>query len=473
MSMNKIEFLILTVVIMNLPLWGLSKNKPNIILIVADDLGYSDVGCYGCRDIKTPNIDKLAKDGVRFTSFYSNGPECTPTRAALLSGCYQQRIGGLECAIGAGNVGRYDEAIWLAKKKELGLPPEYSALPRELKKAGYKTAIIGKWHLGYEGKFRPHNHFFDYSFGPIGIGGDYFFHVEKGPVNLDDSTFTGIHTLAKNGKETFRDGYYNTHLFTDEAKAWLNQQNSTNPFFLYIPYAAPHTPFQGPNDFLDRPYTSEEWNSKNRSRKTYAEMVEEMDRGIGEILDLLGRKNLDGNTIVIFFSDNGGIEIANNGIYSGVKGQVYEGGIRVPCVIRWPAMIPGNTKSEQPAISFDLTKSLLFYAGINLDALKLDGYNIMSHVINYLPNIDRTLYWRRKRGNTVFKAIRDGDMKMVIENMDGTITQKLFNIKVDPGESNDLTKNNGELIGTLQKKLARWEKEVEAPRLSGFKSNSR
>jgi len=133
------------------------EQKPNIVLILADDMGYGDLGSYGCLDIKTSNIDKLAEQGVRFTNFYANGPECTPTRTALLSAGYQQRVGGLECALGAGNVGRYDEAIWLWEQKELGLPPEYAVLPFELKREGYHTALMGKWHLGYEEKFRPNN----------------------------------------------------------------------------------------------------------------------------------------------------------------------------------------------------------------------------------------------------------------------------------------------------------------------------
>jgi len=162
--------------------FGCSQQKPNIIIFLADDLGYGDLGSYGCTDIRTPNIDKLAAQGVSFTNFYANGPECTPTRTALLSGYYQQRVGGLECAIGAGNVGRYDEARWLSEQHEHGLPPEYANLPFSLKKAGYATAIFGKWHLGYEEKFRPNNNGFDYSFGPIGYGGDYFYHVEQDPI---------------------------------------------------------------------------------------------------------------------------------------------------------------------------------------------------------------------------------------------------------------------------------------------------
>ncbi len=448
-----------------------AQEKPNIILIVADDLGYGDLGCYGCKDIKTPNIDKLSSEGVRFTCFYANGPVCTPTRAALLSGMYQQRIGGLESPIGAGNIGRYDEAEWLVERRDLGLPVEYSTLPRELKKAGYNTAIVGKWHLGYEEKFRPHNHFFDYSFGTFGIGGEHFYHTERYPMNLEDSNFSNMRTLSKNGKEVFRDGYYSTHLYTDEAKAWLNQQNNKTPFFLYLPYSVPHSPYQGPNDFTDRPFNNKEWNTRNRSRKTYAEMVEEMDRGVGELLGLLDRKKLNENTIVIFFSDNGGTKIANNGIYSGYKGQLYEGGIRVPCIIRWSKMIPHNTKSDQLTLSFDLTFSILKHAGIPAESLKLDGYDIIGHLIHFLPNKERTVFWRVKSGEEVQKAIREGNMKLIVENSGNGIEMiKLFNIKNDPVEALDVKEENPERLIKLQMKLSQWEDEVQSERLTDFKN---
>ena len=461
---------VLTIITLLITQFVRAQEKPNIILIVADDLGYGDISSYGCRDIKTPNIDMLASEGVRFTSFYANGPVCSPTRAALLSGRYQQRVGGLEGPIGAGNIGRYDEAAWLVERKELGLPPDHSNLPKELKKAGYNTAIVGKWHLGYERKFRPHNHFFDFSFGTFGIGGEHFYHTERYPMNLDDPDFSDMHTLSRNGKEVFRDGYYSTHLFTDEAKAWLNQQNNKKPFFLYLPYSVPHTPFQGPNDFIERPFTNEEWGSKNRSRKTYAEMIEDMDRGIGELLALLKRKNLDQNTIVVFFSDNGGTKIANNGIYSGFKGDLYEGGIRVPCIIRWPEMIPQNTESDQLTVSFDLTYSFLKHTGVNVESMNLDGIDIIGHIIGYSPKFGRTMFWRYKNDPRVSKAVREGEMKLIVEYIDGSLNNKaLFNIEEDPSESINLMEKFPELTESLLKKLTLWEDDVQAERLSDFK----
>ena len=471
--MNNIAKLLAGLSVCTTPLLGKelvkSTTKPNVIIILADDMGYGDLGCYGVKDIKTPNIDKLSTQGVRFTNFYANGPECTPTRASLLSGRYQQRVGGLECAIGGGNVGRYDEAKWLSDKRELGLPSEDCTLPFALKKAGYNTAITGKWHLGYEKKFRPNTHGFDYSIGLLGWGGDYFYQVEPDST-VRESDLTGSHTLAQNGKEIFRNGEYTTKLITREAINWLNQQNKEKPFFLYVPYTAPHDPYQGPNDDKGRPLQGKEWQFKSRAK--YIEMVEEMDKGIGQLLSALKEKNLDKETIVIFFSDNGGTKIANNGIFSGYKGNVYEGGIREPCIIRWPEKIPANTVSDQSAISFDLSRSILEQAGVKTGRLKLDGYDIINHIVQKKEDFDRTLFWRLKRANFVRKAVRDGDLKyLAIFKNNSIVEEKLFNLKDDPSEHHDLLTSMPEKAKELREKLSQWEEEVAAPRLKDFKKD--
>jgi len=442
------------------------QKQPNIVLIVADDMGYGDLGCYGVRDIKTPQIDQLASQGVRLTNFYSNGPECTPTRTALLTGRYQQRAGGLECAIGAGNIGRYDEAMWLWNKKGLGLPVEESTLLSSLKKAGYKTAMLGKWHLGYEKKFRPDQHGFDYSFGNIGYGGDYFYHIEQDDIDLPD--FTGAHNLAENGKEVFYDGRYMTDLISEKAVEWLEHRDEKAPFFLYLPYTSPHSPFQGPGDDLGRPITGDEWSSSSRAK--YIEMVESLDSGVGKILNFLSEQKLDKETVVMFFSDNGGrAREANNGIFSGQKGQVYEGGIHVPCIIRWPGKIDPNSISEQASISFDLTRSIISLSGISTGELQLDGYDIVNHLAREKNDIGRTLFWRKKRGGSVHKAINDGEFKyLVVLNNDTVTDEKLFKLKDDPSELNNLLIINPDKARELKEKLRRWEQDVEAPRLQDF-----
>ena len=431
------------------------SQKPNVIVILADDLGYGDLGSYGCKDVKTPNLDKLASQGARMEAFYANGPECTPTRAALLTGKYQQRVGGLECAIGAGNVGRYNEAEWLAEKHLLGLDPAYTVLPKLLNQQGYETAIIGKWHLGYEKQFRPLQHGFDYSIGPIGYGGDFFYHVEKADT-LGVNDFRGSHNLALNDREIFRDGYYMTHLITDEAKSWLHQQNADTPFFLYLPYTAPHKPLQGPNDFKDRPLQGEEWQLKDR--KVYAEMIEEMDRGIGEIMDVLERKGLAENTVVIFFSDNGATGFGNNGIFRGIKGQVFEGGIRVPCLVRWPGKIAPGTVSQQVFISMDLTYSVLNMAGVDVKSLSLDGMDMLAHLVENKTDFDRTLFWRKKRSTDELHAVRDGNLKYIYNLKDGRVVQELlFNLSADPAEKHDLIKQKPVEAARLKRLLSEWE----------------
>ena len=213
-----------------------TTDKPNIVFILADDLGYGDLGCYGRTDIQTPVLDKLAAEGVRFTQCYANGPECSPTRTAFMTGRYQQRVGGLECAIGTGNVGRYDDAIRLRQTHDLGLPVTETSIAQMLKDAGYATAITGKWHLGYEPKFAPHLHGFDRTFYCIGGGMDYFHYLD---------TVAG-YNLFDHGRPIRREGYF-TDLATDEAIKFI-EGHRDEPFFLYVPYTAPHAPFQGPSD---------------------------------------------------------------------------------------------------------------------------------------------------------------------------------------------------------------------------------
>ncbi|MCP5118891.1 MAG: sulfatase-like hydrolase/transferase, partial [bacterium] len=246
-----------------------TATPPNVVLLVADDMGYADLSSFGSPDIRTPHIDSIGARGVKLTQHYTNGPSCTPTRTALMTGRYQQRVGGLECAIGVGNVGRYDEAVWLADRGELGLPASEPTLPRLLKDHGYDTACSGKWHLGYMAEHSPNRHGFDEYFGILGGNADYFRHVEA----------AGDKVLYHNSEPVDRDGYL-TELFVDHAVEWLSRR-SEKPFFLYVPFNAPHTPVQGPDD-SDKEITAENWGQGDRA--TYARMVEAMDTGVGRIL---------------------------------------------------------------------------------------------------------------------------------------------------------------------------------------------
>lgn len=436
------------------------EKRPNIVLIVADDLGYGDLQSYGASDIQTPNIDRLAEEGVRFTQFYSNGPECTPTRTALLTGRYQQRVGGLECAIGLGNVGRYEEALTLSNQGQLGLPTEFSVLPHILKEKVYNTAIVGKWHLGNGKNFRPTAHGFDYAIGPLSGGVDYFHHTE--PIGLYlGYEMEGEHSLYRNDQPHQRAGYYMTHLITDESVEWLNIQSADQPFFLYVPYTAPHQPLQGPDDYQPEPLSAEDWGKGERA--DYITLVEDLDKGVGSILNKLEEKGLDENTLVIFFSDNGPTKDGNTGPFSGNKGHVFEGGIRVPCLIRWPGKIQAGSISHQMSMSMDLTASIA--AIVQASTPKpLDGIDIIGHVADEKQDFPRTLFWRRKRGENVRKAVRDQDMKYIAENDGGKITEYLFDLASDPAEQNDIKLKNKKALNKLKALMAQWEDDVQPER---------
>ncbi|NND32333.1 MAG: sulfatase-like hydrolase/transferase [Saprospiraceae bacterium] len=441
---------------------GAQNSLPNIILVVADDLGYGDLSCYGASDINTPNLDRLAKEGVKFSNFYANGPECSPTRAALLTGRYQQRIGGLECAIGSGNVGRYAEALKLSDVGQLGLPVRFNVLPSILNQRGYRSALIGKWHLGYNDGFRPVDHGFHYSIGPLSGGVDYFHHTEPEGFFIS-KVIEGKHDLFRNDKEHFREGYYLTDLISDESNAWLNIQSRETPFFLYVPYTAPHNPLQSSNDYLQKNRNAEDWNKG--SRQEYIQVVQDLDRGIGKMLDFLDENGLSENTIFIFFSDNGPTKYGSAGNLRGTKGGVFEGGIRVPCIIRWPGKIIPGQISKQVSIGMDLTASINAVVGGKVK-FELDGIDIIDHVVSGKKDFDRTLFWRLKRAENLRKAVRNGSLKYVYNFENGQASEYLFDLSSDPGESRDLKMQNTKDLDRLRALLAGWEEEVKPERYS-------
>ena len=425
--------------------------RPNIVLLLADDMGYGDLGCYGCPDIKTPHIDALAKQGLRLTSYYANGPECTPTRTALMTGRYQQRVGGLECAIGLAGVGRYDDAIRLAKEHQLGLPAEQNTLLQGLSASGYATAICGKWHLGYEPQFLPLKHGFSYAFGPLGGAVDYFHHTEPG----------GGPILYQNDQPVRRDGYM-TDLIADEACGFL-RRTKNQPFFLYVPFNAPHSPFQGPNDKRPEPISSEDMGRGSRAK--YIEMVQRLDDRIGTILKTLDETGAAANTLVIFASDNGGPMHSRNDPFSGRKGTTYEGGVRVPCILRWPGKLTAGSESSQIAMTVDLTASILNLAGAMPPVNRpLDGIDIVEHLRSGIPEMPRTLFWRQRRGEVTWRAVRDGDWKLV-SKQDGSQRQDwLFDLRKDRAEKSDLAASRPTDMQRLRNLLAQWEDDVKPNR---------
>ena len=433
-----------------------AAGRPNFVFILADDLGYGDLACYGREDIRTPNLDRLASQGVRLTAHYANGAECTPTRAAFLTGRYQQRVGGLECAIGTGNVGRYDDAVRLRENNDLGLPTSEPTLPRMLSEAGYATCISGKWHLGYEPKFAPHLHGFDDAFYCIGGGMDYFHYLD---------TVAG-YNLFDRGRPVSREGYF-TDLLTDHAIEFLQSQSSAKPFFLYVPFTCPHSPFQGPDDFSSDPLPLDSplWNQGEAPPDVYIAMIEHMDLCIGRLLKALTDGGFARDTVVFFAGDNGGTRSARNAPYSGFKGQTFEGGIRVPGIIRWPAVIPAGLVSDEPCLTFDFTASMIQLADAKRSREKpLDGIDIVTHIANRDPQLNRPLYWRKQRGKVVWKATRKGSMKYVAQETPSNTKEHLFDLATDPRELNDLRDRKQEQFKQLKAAYTQWEHTVRRNR---------
>jgi len=424
--------------------------RPNIVFILADDMGYGDLGCYGHPVAKTPHIDKLATAGVRLTQHYANGPECSPTRTAFLTGRYQQRADGLECAIGTGNVGRYDDAIRLANQRQLGLPKRQAVIPGELKTAGYTCGVFGKWHLGYEPQFNPMEHGWDKFFGYLGGNVHYFNHRETSP----------LHVLFDGRLPVYRDGYM-THLITDESIAFI-ESNRDRPFFLYVSHECPHFPFQGPLD-ADKIVNESNWTT--RDAETYVAMLEDLDDEVGRIMKTIDDAGLTDRTIVVFVSDNGGLEgAANMGPLRGAKSGTFEGGIRVPLIIRWPGHIEPGSVSHQVSATFDLTASFLNLAGARNADLKLDGMDLIKHLADQRPDTPRTLFWRGRRGERTSWGVRHGDLKYVRTQDSGESDEWLFDLSKDISESKSLLNSRPQDAARLKGLLTNWESDVRAVR---------
>ncbi|HUR56213.1 MAG TPA: sulfatase-like hydrolase/transferase [Opitutaceae bacterium] len=442
--MNKFRFLSALFLLLAL---AAHAAPPNIVILLADDLGHGDLSSYGAPEIRTPHIDSIGKNGVRFTRFYSNSPECTPSRTALLTGRHPQRVGGLECAIGVGNVGRYDEAIWLQQRGELGLPATEASLAPACKRAGYATALFGKWHLGYESKFSPRQHGFDEALYVLGGAIDYITHKED---NGDD-------VLRHNGEPVTVAGHL-TDIIADRALAWLKERGDA-PYLLYLPFTAPHFPYQLPGD----PAVTGSWSKGTKD--TYRGMIEHMDRRIGEILRAIAASPRARDTIVVFLSDNGGTAMGSNQPFRGHKTTMWEGGIHVPCLVQWPAVIRAGTELTLPVQTIDLTATLLAAAAVSPSATRpLDGESFLGVWRGQAAPRARPLYWRYQRETNRRKAILDGEYKLVIDNG----ARELIHLAKDPQERTNLLASLPEKAAALEAKLAAWEREVRAPRLREF-----
>lgn len=421
-----------------------AEARPNFVFVLADDLGYADLGCQGATDIHTPNIDRLARDGVRFTDFYSNAPVCTPTRAALMTGRWQQRC-GLEWAMGfTAEQQRRVDGRWVDEpdKLALGLSPSEPTLPRLLADAGYATAAFGKWHLGYRPEFQPRKHGFGQFFGTLLGHADFYRY----------NYFDGTRHLYDNEQPAQAQGYL-TDLINQRAVAFLKEQTADKPFFLYVPYQAVHWPFQPP----DRPdWVLSKENKYDGTRRDYAAMVERLDYGIGQMLFTLEEKGLADRTLFVFTSDNGGERLSNNAPLFSHKTTLWEGGIRVPCVARWPAQWPRGKEIASPSITMDWTATLLAAAGVSPRPDRpLDGTNLDGSIRGGKP-ADRPLCWRVDRAGRRQKAIRYGRWKFIQDDM----VEMLFDLSTDISERQDLAYRQPAIVVDLKRRLAEWEADV-------------
>lgn len=417
--------------------------RPNIVLILTDDLGYADLGVHGCRDIPTPHIDKLAAGGVRFTYAYAAGSFCTPTRAALLSGHYQQRLGNEDLTNVTGP-----------------LPKAVVTLPQRLQTAGYVTGMVGKWHLGEGAGFRPNDRGFDEFFGFLGGG-----HVYLPAANAKGEYAAPILRNSVPVQET----RYLTDAFGEEAVAFLARQQKDKPFFLYLAFNAVHTPIQATDKYLQRFAHIED-----RTRRTYAAMLSAVDDAVGAVVAKLAETGQLDRTLLLFSSDNGGPTTRNavngsrNTPLRGSKCETFEGGIRVPLLAQWPGVLKPGTVYRQPVITMDLTATALALAGAN--AAGVEG----AHLLPFLSG-EKTgaphdaLFWRcRTRSNNY--GARQGDWKFV-HSTEGDANpgpkQKpardmLFNLAEDIGEQHDLAAKHPERLAALKKLYQEWSDGVDA-----------
>ena len=416
---------------------------PNVVLIITDDLGYGDLGVYGATDIRTPNLDRLAREGARFTQFYANAPTCTPTRAGLMTGRWQQRV-NLEYPLGMQRPADYDR----------GLMPNDRTLPQLMKNAGYATALVGKWHLGWRPEFSPIRHGFDYFFGLKAGFHDFYTHTTP------DTPAPGGRDLYENDSLVAVNGY-TTDLITERSVRFI-EQNARRPFFIDVAYNAPHWPYQVPDEpsvARDSARHLRPWDDSTSTRADYVKMVERMDAGVGRILATIDRLGLRENTIVIFTNDNGGEWLSRNTPFFSGKFTVWEGGLRVPMIARWPGRIRAGTVSRQVGITMDLTRSILAAAGAPLPAdLKLDGIDILAIIAGRAPEQERTLYWRILNPPRRQWAIRSGDWKFVLD----AGNPMLFDLRNDVGERENLVSRHPAVVQRLFALYTAWETEVSA-----------
>ena len=404
---------------------------PNIVFLLADDLGYADVACYGRPDLRTPNIDRLAANGLRFLQAYANSAVCTATRVGLITGRYQYRLRvGLEEPLST-------------RTATVGLPPDQPTLPSLLKQAGYTTTLVGKWHLGTLPTFGPLKSGYDHFYGFRGGAVDYYSH--RGTDQKDDFWDDDV--------PVHQSGYL-TDLLGDRAVEVIARAASgAQPFFVSVHFNAPHWPWEAPGDEAEsaRITGTDLRDHDGGTQKTYQRMIERMDLQIGRVLQALESTGRLDDTIVIFTSDNGGERFADTWPFIGRKTELLEGGLRIPAIVSWPARLPRGRTSKQVMISMDWAPTLLAAAGASGDAAyPFDGLNLLPQLVDAAPAVSRTLFWRYKANAQ--RAVRDGDYKF-LKILDNTF---LFNVVEDPMERANLKQRQRDLYDRLAAKWLDW-----------------
>lgn len=421
-----------------------ATKQPNIVHIVADDLGWKDVGFNGCKDIKTPNLDKLAAEGATFSHFYVQ-PMCTPTRAALMTGRYPFRY-GLQTAV-------------IPSVSDYGLDTSEWLMPQCLKDAGYKTAIIGKWHLGHaDKKYWPRQRGFDYQYGAMIGELDYFTHEEHGILDW------------YRNNEPVREKGYTTQLIGNDAVKLIEEHDPSTPLYLYLAFNAPHTPYQAPQEYVDRYKDIED-----PTRRTYAGMVACLDDEIGRVVAALDKKGIRDNTLILFHSDNGGTKNAmfagvmadmskiripcNNDPYRDGKGSLFEGGTRVCACANWPGHIkPGVVTGLIHAV--DVYPTFAALAGASTPRCKpLDGLNVWDTIAGTKPSPRLEIIYNIEPFRA---ALRQGDWKLIWRTMLPSSVD-LYDLSKDPSEQNNLAESNPDKVAGMQHRLNTLAKEAEKP----------
>jgi arylsulfatase A-like enzyme len=413
---------------------GADGAAPNVVFIMADDLGYADLSCYGRRDYRTPNIDRLAAQGVRFTQAYANSAVCSATRTALITGRYQYRLPvGLEEPIAQPVAGR-----------DPGLPPSHPTLPSLLKKAGYSTTLVGKWHLGRLPNYGPLKSGYEHFWGFRGGGLDYFTH-KTGPAESN----TG--DLWDDDVKIERAGYL-TDLLGERAVSVIESgAKSKRPFLLSLHFNAPHWPWEAPGDEAEAKRIADLMHYDGGDLKTYGKMVMQLDTQVGRVLAALEKNGVAGNTIVVFTSDNGGERFSDTWPFTGKKTELLEGGLRIPAVVRWPGHVRAGSVTEQVAISMDWCPTLLDAAGARPDpAYPSDGISLLPVLTGKAAPSSRKLFWRYRANEQ--RAVRDGDLKW-LKIGENTF---LFDVVADPLERANLKARRPDEYRRLVREYEEW-----------------